>query len=267
MGVEKLRNAVSPGKTEDYPDPDRLLRQGLRGLILDVATGTGSFIGFLSHWADPGSTIVGADPSEEAVRSGAGGFSRMGAVPVLARGESLCFPSETFDAVAASNSVHHFRYPRAVLEEMLRVLKPGGLFVLREMFRDGDQSQPARTGILIHHWRARVDSLEGISHNRTLTRRELEEIPGSLGLTRVVTEVQPEMETDPKNPETLKTVEKTVRSAMARAGGNRQLLKEAGKLLRRLERVGYAGASSLMILGVKVGKPFPAGSCDAWPVV
>ncbi|MFO7626938.1 MAG: class I SAM-dependent methyltransferase [Candidatus Fermentibacteraceae bacterium] len=229
----------------------QLLAQRLGGRILDVATGNGSFIGFLRHYAAPESTVTAVDTSPNAVRAVAGAFREDPVFPVQASGETLCFSDGTFDAVAVANSIHHFRNPAAILSEMMRVLKPGGLFVLREMFRDGGQTEPQKTHIMLHHWWGDVDRLTGVVHNSTLTRRELEAIPFELGLEDVLSAVQTDMETDPKNPENAAYLGKTIQSCLARAEGHPDLIARGGMLRERLTQVGFAGASAVLAVGVK----------------
>ena len=50
------------------------------------------------------------------------------------------YPDETFEVVAISNTLHHIEHYDKVLAEMLRVLKPGGFFILNEMYRDGQDA-------------------------------------------------------------------------------------------------------------------------------
>lgn len=234
---------------------DGFLEQRLGGRILDVATGNGSFVGFLRHYCTPESMVAAVDTSASAVRTVAGAFREQPVFPVQASGEILCFPDGTFDAVAAANSIHHFRDPEAVLGEMFRVLKPGGLFILREMFRDGDQTEPQKTHVMLHHWWGDVDRLSGVVHNATLTRGEIEAIPVELGLEDVLIAVQNDMETDPKDPDNAAYLEKTIQSCIARAEGHPELIARGESLRERLMRVGFAGASAVLAVGVKERVP------------
>ena len=42
-------------------------------------------------------------------------------------------PDESFDVVYSEGSLHHFRWPREMISEMWRVLKPGGDIVLMDL--------------------------------------------------------------------------------------------------------------------------------------
>jgi ubiquinone/menaquinone biosynthesis C-methylase UbiE len=50
--------------------------------------------------------------------------------------EHLPFPDRAFDVVTCSNSFHHYPHQQSVVNEIHRVLKPGGRFMLIDGFRD-----------------------------------------------------------------------------------------------------------------------------------
>lgn len=54
---------------------------------------------------------------------------------VCGDGENLPFPSGFFDAVMCAWGVRNFAHPKRGLEEIKRVLKPGGSFLVLEFFR------------------------------------------------------------------------------------------------------------------------------------
>jgi ubiquinone/menaquinone biosynthesis C-methylase UbiE len=49
--------------------------------------------------------------------------------PMLADGENLPFPADTFDIVFFCGALHHFRDAKGVLAQVFRVLKPGGRLI------------------------------------------------------------------------------------------------------------------------------------------
>jgi len=98
------------------------LRAG--ALWLDVGAG-GGFLGTRAEQARaeqaPGAAAVGCD--ESAVFLGDAGGYAMRAVAAFGR---LPFATGAFDAAASLAALHHAEEPRAVLAEMLRVVRPGG---------------------------------------------------------------------------------------------------------------------------------------------
>jgi SAM-dependent methyltransferase len=94
--------------------------------ILDVGSGKGAFCGELARG---GHAVVGVDPSGTATRIAKKYVNPEGAF-VLGAGESLPFSPERFDRAVSVCVLEHTRDDARVLEEVHRVLKPGGIFAL-----------------------------------------------------------------------------------------------------------------------------------------
>lgn len=93
------------------------------GRILDVGCGTGALMESLqaNGW------VVGVDFSPEALRfSGGRGLGRL----TLGDAQRLPFASGSFDVVVSLDTIEHVPDDGAALAEVLRVLKPGGVFVM-----------------------------------------------------------------------------------------------------------------------------------------
>lgn len=74
-----------------------------------------------------GDHAVGVDPLADDLRL-IFPWQRESAVPTIkAEGENLPFASGEFDIVLSDNVVDHARDPRRILEEIARILKPGGI--------------------------------------------------------------------------------------------------------------------------------------------
>jgi SAM-dependent methyltransferase len=74
-----------------------------------------------------GEHVTGVDPLADHLRQ-LFPWQRASDVPTLrAEGENLPFETGAFDIVLSDNVVDHARDPRRILEEIARVLKPGGL--------------------------------------------------------------------------------------------------------------------------------------------
>jgi ubiquinone/menaquinone biosynthesis C-methylase UbiE len=98
--------------------------------VLDVATGTGRVARPVSKYIKNGQ-IVGVDEAMAMLQVGhqhkepiAAYFQSAGAAGALP------FKSSTFDRAFVSFSLHHFRQPLDVLNEVLRVLKNGARFIV-----------------------------------------------------------------------------------------------------------------------------------------
>jgi len=157
------------------------------GRILDVATGGGHFIDTLMKTLKSYDSFVGIDycPSTSSKKEMESAKKRFRAKPVQfieMNAENLQFEDESFDSVCISHSLHHLANINRVLNEMKRVLKKGGNFILQEVYCDDDQTDAQKADEWRHEWEARVDSLLGITHNKTLTKQRIVDIANSLKL-------------------------------------------------------------------------------------
>lgn len=107
--------------------------------LLDVGCGTGTLLSLMSR--DPqAERLIGLDYAREMVARAAEKFARSesrGRLHVV-RGdaERLPFPSAAFDVVTCCNSFHHYPHQSAAVCEFHRVLRPGGMLILIDGFRD-----------------------------------------------------------------------------------------------------------------------------------
>ncbi len=103
-----------------------LLDLPVRGLMLDAGGGTGRVSVPLRPWVR---RLVVADASRAMLeRAGRKG----GNWAVRSKVETLPFPDGTFQRILVADAFHHFHCQQAALEELVRVLAPGGLMLLEE---------------------------------------------------------------------------------------------------------------------------------------
>lgn len=102
--------------------------------ILDIATGTGDLAILMSETKAP--KIIGADISEgmmEVGRKKIADKNLQGRVTLqYGDSENLPFEDNTFDAITVAFGIRNFENLEKGFAEILRVLKPGGIFVILE---------------------------------------------------------------------------------------------------------------------------------------
>jgi ubiquinone/menaquinone biosynthesis C-methylase UbiE len=97
--------------------------------LLDVGCGTGFLIDMLAGQRK--ARYCGLDLSEGMIRM-AKGKGIPGAEFVSGSADKLPYPDKSFDIVTCSQSFHHYPYPEKAMREAMRVLKPGGLYILSD---------------------------------------------------------------------------------------------------------------------------------------
>jgi len=124
--------------------------------ILDVGSGPGNQIFELSSIVGPGGRVQGVDPAESAIAIASRRCSGLSNVYFeLGDAAQLPFEDETFDAVMSSQVFEYLDDVGRALEEMHRVLRPGG----RVLIHDTDwgallwrSSDPQRMAHIMEVW-------------------------------------------------------------------------------------------------------------------
>lgn len=120
--------------------------------LLDLACGTGTLSDLLRdiHAVEK---IIGLDLSSESLHLAQEHFSgAIPPVPAFMRGTADCLPfrNNRFQAVVMGNSIHNLPDQDLLLQEIGRVLAPGGIFAFNTSFFAG--TFPPGTEMLYHEW-------------------------------------------------------------------------------------------------------------------
>lgn len=225
---------------------------GIRaGVAIDVGSRFGEFAMSLVEAMPEGSRVIGIDCDEKTVAQAREKRAGSGMEFMVGHGEHLDFADGSVEAAALSNTLHHIEDYRAVLSEMLRVLRPGGWFIVNEMYSDtNDDAQ--RTHLAQHTLEARIDMLRGEYQVPTWTRAELLDILGAYPLGDVQThDLEEEPAMDAKLAEkTAKLVDSVNKHASGRPE-HEELLAEARRVQQMKEQYGIKRCPQLLFIGRK----------------
>lgn len=136
---------------------DEVLEQAapLRGKILEAGTGKGHFAAAL---AKRGIAFTSFDISKEESDLAKQYLEFYGlenfADLRVENGEALSFPDKAFDMIFSINTLHHFKDPHKVLNELIRILKKQGRLILSDFTEKGFETMD------------RIHALEGNTHDR-----------------------------------------------------------------------------------------------------
>jgi len=115
---------------ENSTELEAQLIRGLHGTVLEVGAGDGANFGFLAEDVD----WIGLEPNPrdtEALRANAARWGRRREV-LVATCEDIPLPDESVDAVLSTLVLCSVDDQQKALEEIIRVLRPGGVFVFVE---------------------------------------------------------------------------------------------------------------------------------------
>jgi SAM-dependent methyltransferase len=111
----------------------------------------------------------------ERAREEAAGAGLENADFALGDATALGFEDGSFDGAVTRFSFHHIPVPQRVLEEMARVVRPGGYVVVADHARDEDPDVAA--------WVEEIERLRDPSHWACLTPRRMRAMADAAGLT------------------------------------------------------------------------------------
>jgi ubiquinone/menaquinone biosynthesis C-methylase UbiE len=158
------------------------------GRALDIATGGGHTALCLARM---GWNVTAGDVSAKML-SGASELLRDEGYPLethLFPAENIPFPDATFELVTTRVAPHHFSSPSRYVDEVARVLKPGGHFLLI------DGTVPDHDAAT-EEWLHRVEKWRDPSHGRFLSRAAWEGLVRKAGLDILVSRLYPKKQPD-----------------------------------------------------------------------
>jgi len=222
-----------------------------RGMALDVGTRFGEFAFTLVEAMPEGSRVIGLECDPKTVEQAKEKSAGKGVEFMVGDGAHIAFPDDSFELVAISNTLHHIEDYNAVLDEMLRVLRPGGYFVVNEMFSD-HQNEKQQTHFAQHTLEAKLDMISGGFQRPTWKKGEIVDILSRLPLTDVqMVELLEESKMDAKLAEKNAKLSEAVEKKAAGKAEHDALLAEAREIQARCAKVGIQRCTQLVYIGKK----------------
>jgi len=128
-----MKGVRGPGMDEEIRIARLLLGLSPGDCVLDIACGPGNFSRAFAAAVGDSGMVVGLDASRTMLKRGAADLRRSGLDNMsLIRGDATALPfvDDIFECVCCFAALHLFADPFAGLDEMTRVLAPGGRIAL-----------------------------------------------------------------------------------------------------------------------------------------
>jgi ubiquinone/menaquinone biosynthesis C-methylase UbiE len=142
-----VKGATGPGMAEEIRIARLLLGLGPGDTVLDVACGPGNFTREFARAVGATGLAVGVDASATMLDRGVDETQRSGLqnlALVRCDATDLPFRARSFDAVCCFAALHLFADPFSALDEMRRVLAPGGRIALMTSVRRQLTARPLK---------------------------------------------------------------------------------------------------------------------------
>lgn len=171
--AQKYVASESHAKGSDLPLLVEWLNPKSDWVMLDIATGGGHVAKTLSPYIG---TVFSTDLTEEMLANTAKHLNKefKNIWYVIADAEKLPFLEGTFDLVTCRIAPHHFPNPNLFIEEVSRVLKPGGKFVLIDNVAPEEEA--------LDEFMNMVEKLRDESHVRALRISQWKQLMTKAGL-------------------------------------------------------------------------------------
>jgi ubiquinone/menaquinone biosynthesis C-methylase UbiE len=197
--------------------------------VLDIGTGAGHTALALAPRV---SSVVLTDPVPTMLATARRVFADAGvrnAEFVEATAERLPFPDASFDIVSTRLAAHHFDDVALAMDEVARVLRPGGAFIFVDTLAPDDPESAA--------YQDEVETLRDPTHQRIYTQREWIAFCEEAGLRVAKTEVvrkthdfEPWLERGGEDAATQERVRTRFREAPASAVSDLEIVVEDGRV-------------------------------------
>ncbi len=141
-----------------------ILNYCTQGRLLDVGTGPGRLLVKL-HQQSPEMRLVGIDSSPSMVAKARENMAKAGLSDAIeikeGNASQIPFAGDNFDIVVSQWSVHHWKHPTEALNEVYRVLKPGGYALMYDLVSDTPVEVLDEMGRKFGRWKMRLLWLHG----------------------------------------------------------------------------------------------------------
>ena len=127
-------------KAMGFIQTDQILKLGItEGLALEIGPGPG-YLGLEWLKKTEGTKLTGIEISQEMINLAEKNARKYGLVErvkyVEGDAQKMPFENKIFDGIFTNESLHEWSQTKMILDELFRVLKPGGIYFISDLRRD-----------------------------------------------------------------------------------------------------------------------------------
>ncbi|QWB99534.1 class I SAM-dependent methyltransferase [Mycoplasmatota bacterium] len=142
--------------------------------ILDIGSGKGDFIKLIDYIFQDYQEIIGIDIVDYLLEMDESAFNHNPKIKWMGK-EVLDtnFPKNSFDIISLSNTLHHIKDIKSMLEQMVYMLKPNGMIIVNELMAAEDLSDKEISHQLLHSFAAKIDHEIGMLHSQVFSKENI----------------------------------------------------------------------------------------------
>nr|MDA3932461.1 class I SAM-dependent methyltransferase [Mycoplasmatota bacterium] len=112
----------------------KYLEQYINPRILDIGSGKGDFIKLIDYIFQDYKEIISIDIVDYLLEMDESAFSDNPKIKWMDKDVlETNFPKNSFDIISLSNTLHHIKDIKSILNQMENLLKPGGMLIVNEL--------------------------------------------------------------------------------------------------------------------------------------
>ncbi|QLY39942.1 class I SAM-dependent methyltransferase [Hujiaoplasma nucleasis] len=142
--------------------------------ILDIGTGKGDFIAMIDYVYQDYSEIIGIDIVDYLLEMDESAFENNPKIKWMDLDVlETTFPKNSFDIISLSNTLHHIKDIKSMFNQMVEMLKPGGIIILSELISSNDLSEKQISHQLLHSFAAKIDHELNKVHSQIFSKENV----------------------------------------------------------------------------------------------
>ncbi|MGE4572367.1 MAG: class I SAM-dependent methyltransferase [Candidatus Izemoplasmatales bacterium] len=142
--------------------------------ILDIGTGKGDFIAMIDYVYQDYSEIIGIDIVDYLLEMDESAFESNPKIKWMDLDVlETTFPKNSFDIISLSNTLHHIKDIKSMFNQMVEMLKPGGIIILSELISSNDLSEKQISHQLLHSFAAKTDHELNKVHSQIFSKENV----------------------------------------------------------------------------------------------